>query len=414
MSDQNSPVTRQKFDKILVKFLLAEPFFSTIIRHMHKQKTEEIPTAGVSVKDATVNLYWNPDFIASLEPKKLFGLLKHECYHLIFNHVTARKQEPFILWNIATDLAINSIIPLDELPEGGLVPGILPRQNSTHLDEKMSEQAKKLSAFIASMPRNKSSEWYMEKLKSDPDIQKAAESCYGDTGFAGMDVHLDSEEMSEADKELLKGKLKQVIRQAAEKANLNNTWGSVPVSVRADILSGCGDTVDWRKAWHYFCGNKQRVDRSRTFRRINKKYPYIHPGRKTKRTSNLAIYIDQSGSVCDKSLSLFFGALNDLARNVSFKVYHFDTDVDEESSYSWRKGKKFKFPKRTKYGGTCFNAVEEHFRTIIRDYDGYIVMTDGAAAKPQNCISKRCWVLLPGTSLIFKPDRRDSIIKMKK
>jgi len=406
-------VSKEKFDKILVKFLLAEPFFSTIVRHMQKEKTNMIPTAGVTVKDSSIYLYWNPEFVASLESKKLFGLLKHECYHLIFKHVTSRKQEPHILWNIATDLAINSIIPLDELPDGGLVPGVFPKQNSSHLNEKMSNHAQKMGNFIASLPRNKASEWYMEKLMSDPEIQEAAESCFGDSGFTGMDVHIESEEMSSADKELLDGKLKQVIKQAAEKANANNTWGSVPISVRSEILVGCSDTVDWRKALHYFCGNKQRVDRSRTFRRINKKYPYIHPGRKTKRTSNLAIYIDQSGSVGNDQISLFFGALNDLAKNVSFKVFHFDTSVDDESSYSWKKGKKFKFPKRTRYGGTCFDCVEDHFRNISKKYDGYIIMTDGCAQKPKNCISKRCWVLLPGTDVLFKSDKRDSVIKMK-
>jgi predicted metal-dependent peptidase len=413
VSDIKDQITQDKFNKILVKFLLMEPFFSTIIRHMHKEKTNMIPTAGVTIKDSSIYLYWNPEFVSSLPVKKIFGLLKHECYHLIFKHITSRKQEPHLMWNIATDLAINSIIPLDELPEGGLVPGEFPVQKSTHLNEKMSKQAEKMGKFIASLPKNKASEWYMEKLMSDPDIQKAAESCYGNSGFTGMDVHIDPEDLSDADRELLDGKMRQVVKQAAEKANSNNTWGSVPINIRSEILIGCGNTVDWKKTLHYFCGNKQRLDKSRTFRRINRKYPYIHPGRKIKRTSNLAIYIDQSGSVGNDDIALFFGALNDLAKNVSFNVYHFDTNVDDNSAYKWNRGKKFKFPNRTCYGGTCFDCVEDHFRKVMKNYDGYIIMTDGCAPKPKSCISKRCWVLLPGYDIVFKPDKRDSMIKMK-
>ena len=87
-------ISDRKFDKLLVKFLLTEPFFSSIVRHMRKIKTKDIPTAGVAVVDDSISLYWNPDFIEKLTTKEFFGLLKHECYHLIFKHVTARKQDP--------------------------------------------------------------------------------------------------------------------------------------------------------------------------------------------------------------------------------------------------------------------------------------------------------------------------------
>ena len=90
---------------------------------MNKVKTNDIPTAGVTIKDDSLYLYWNPDFLDSLSTKQCFGLLKHECYHLIFKHIIKRKHDPHLLWNIATDLAINSIIPYRELPKGGFVPG---------------------------------------------------------------------------------------------------------------------------------------------------------------------------------------------------------------------------------------------------------------------------------------------------
>ena len=50
--------------------------------------------------------------------------------------------------------------------------------------------------------------------------------------------------------------------------------------------------------------------------------------------------------------------------------------------------------------------------TDCKDFDGYIVMTDGGAEKPKTCISKRCWVLLPNTQLAFQPDKRDTVVKM--
>ena len=414
-------LSESKLEKLLIKFLLDEPFFSSIIARVRKIRTLSIPTAGVSVHDNSITLYWNPNFIAKLTKRKFFGLMKHECYHLIFKHVTSRKQDPHILWNIATDLAINSIIDIDDLPDGGLYPGKPldfnrgEKEDNTPLDAKMKESAKKLSDAIASFPPGKASEWYMEKLLSDEELSQAAQDCFGDgSEGAGFDVHIDPDsEMSESDKQLVEGKVKEIIRKSAERAQRNNSWGSCSGSVRQQIVASMSDGVDWKKTLKYFCGTKQKANRSRTFRRINRKYPYIHPGRKTNHTSNLAIYIDQSGSVGDDGISAFFSTLNELARNVSFKVFHFDSNVDKGSEYPWRKGQKYRLPMRTLCGGTCFDAVEAHYRTRAAEFDGYIVMTDGCAPKPKSCISKRCWVLLPGYSLYFTPDKKDAVVSMK-
>ena len=409
-------ITDAKFDKLMVQFLLDEPFFASIVMNLKKIKTYSIPTAGVTVKENTLTLYWNPNFVSSLSQKKFFGLMKHECYHLIFQHVVSRKKDPHTLWNIATDLAINSLIDSDYLPEGGLVPGKpFKQEHMDGLPEEIIERNKKMSDFLAKLPKFKASEWYMEKLKQDKDVSKAFGDAFDDSGSgAGFDVHIDSDSsMTKSDKEVMAGKLKDIIKKSADRAQKNNSWGSVSSDVKSQIISSLQDKVNWKKTLHYFCGTKQKSNKSKTFRRINRKYPYIHPGTKVKRTSSLAIYIDQSGSVGDDGLALFFSSLSKLAKNVSFKVFHFDTTVDKKSEYAWRKGQKYNNPMRTLTGGTCFNCVEDHFRSRSREFDGYIVMTDGCAAKPKTCTSKRCWVLLPGYELYFDPDRRDAIVKME-
>ena len=408
----------EKFNKLMVQFLLDEPFFASIVINLKKVKTLSIPTAGVTVKDNTLTLYWNPNFVGKLTQKKFFGLMKHECYHLIFQHVVARKQDPHLLWNIATDLAINSLIDIDYLPEGGLIPGKKMKtfEDDSMLDASMKSKASSLSKFIETLPRLKASEWYMQVLMSNKEIQEACEDLFGggDGADAGFDVHIEADGgMSASDKEVMAGKLRDIVKKSADRAQRNNSWGSVSADVKAQIMSSINDTVDWKKTLHYFCGTKQKANKSRTFRRINRKYPYIHPGRKIRRTSSLAIYIDQSGSVGNDGLALFFASLGDLAKNVSFKVFHFDTRVDAGSEYAWRKGQKYKLPMRTLSGGTCFDCVEEHFRTRNTEFDGYIVMTDGCAPKPKSCISKRCWVLLPGYDLYFESEKRDAIVKME-
>ena len=431
-----------KLDSFLVRFLMHEPFFSTIIRSMDKVKTTRIPTAGVTAANGTLTLYWNPHFLAGLEPKQVFGLLKHECYHLIFKHCTARKQDPHLIWNFATDLAINSLIPENELPDGGLIPG--KKLDTTKItDEEYLEKMKKFSDLVASFPKCQASEWYMKQLMEDENLQdmiKQNDNCnkcggnHGDgtgqgqgsgecdgsgtspgsgAGFPGFDDHEGwGEGLSDEERQIVEGQIQETIKEAARNADSRNAWGSVPSSVQKEIRAMIKKSVDWKRVLQSFVGKRQRANKSTTHRRINRKYPYIHPGKQRNYTSSLAIYIDQSGSVGDDEIALFFGALAELAKSVTFTVYHFDVGVDAKNKFVWRKGKKNIKPHRTRSGGTCFDSVEDHFRTVTGEFDGYLILTDGCAPKPKSTVSQRCWVILPNYDLYFTPDKKDTVVSM--
>jgi len=405
-------ISEKEFDSILLKFLIEEPFFATIIRSMRLVREESISTAGVSYQDGVMTLYWSPTFVSSLSIQKIFGLLKHECYHLIFKHVTSRKQLPHDCWNIATDLAINSIIPKNELPECGLIPGVLnkmPAKDGVEIDNEQQTSVSKLKLFIASLPTGMSSEWYMEKIMSNQEIKEAINNLSGKDIFIVLDVH-DNNELSDSEKAIADQKIKNIIAQATETAN-NRSWGSVSISTKAQIEKITKVEFNWERALKYFCGHKMKSNTFKTQRKINRKYPYIHQGKKSRKTSSLAVYIDQSGSIGHDALKSFGSVLERLSKTHTFVYYYFDSAVEEESKTIWKKGKSTNFSRRLT-GGTNFDAVEDHYRKIGKDFDGYIVMTDGIAPKPQPCISKRCWVLSPGGKMIFSPDKKDHVIKM--
>ncbi|HIF38312.1 MAG TPA: hypothetical protein EYQ69_03610, partial [Gemmatimonadetes bacterium] len=187
----------------LIRLMWDEPFFAAILRGITKIKTEAIPTAGVLAKDGEVRFWWNPRFLAGLKSLQVKGLLKHECYHLIFDHTTSRRRDPHIIWNYATDLAINSLIEEVELPEGGLIPGkafkpLTPEQIE-QMGPKAADRYAKVSAKIASFPREKHSEWYFSELMKDPEIKEAIEQAQGMGGkslsqaLADGDVSVDED-----------------------------------------------------------------------------------------------------------------------------------------------------------------------------------------------------------------------------
>jgi predicted metal-dependent peptidase len=396
-----------KLSNHLVKMLLKEPFFATVLRDMAKVKTESIPTAGVTVREGELNLFWNPMFFAGLKGPHVTGVLKHECWHLILKHCTSRKQDMHFLWNIATDLAINSMLPLNEMPDCGLLPG-RPLDLSHLQDPSSIEKWKKVSDLIESFPTKMASEWYMEKLKQDEEVSKILQE---GSGEFSMDDHDGWGDMSDEDRQVAEGKLRKILKDAVRKSDRTGQWGTVSSDQREMLRQIVSNAIDWKKVLHNFCGRSQRADRYNTHRRINRKYPYIHPGSKRRRTATVAIYMDQSGSVSDEDVTMFFGALGMLGKLTNFILYPFDWTVDDENVVKWKRGRSHP-PVRTSCGGTNFVAVENHVKKHMGEFDGHIILTDGGAADPGPSKQRRCWVLLPGCSLPFKPHRGDIVVTM--
>jgi len=400
--------------KYLVDFLWTEPFYSRILRSLNKIESTTIPTAGVSAADGNITLWWNREFMAGLPKKHIIGLLKHECLHLVFGHTTERRKEPHLIWNYATDLAINSTIPRHELPDGGLIPGEylnLDKDQKENMSEKEIETFEKLSNLIGSLPTNKTSEYYFEKLMSDDDIKEMLSSEGGDLKIS-FDDHDGWDNIPDEQKELIKGKIKEIIKEAAQEAN-NRNWGSITSETRQEIMKMLSNEIKWESLLKRFCGFTKRDERISSVRKLNRKYPGIHSGYKKIYKPMIAVYIDESGSVSDQELAKFYAELDNLSNRTDFYVYKFDHQVDEKSSFLWKKKTRPNM-KRSLVGGTSFDAVTKHAIENKKKFDGYIVLTDGGAPKPR--ISKglkRCWVLATGCQLMFKADKSDIVINVK-
>jgi predicted metal-dependent peptidase len=147
--------------------------------------------------------------------------------------------------------------------------------------------------------------------------------------------------------------------------------------------------VDWKKMLRYFVRTSQRADKRSTPRRLNKRFPKIHPGKRVRRQAKIAIPIDQSGSVDDGMLAAFYAELDTLAQFAEFTVIPFDTRVAEDKVYVWKKGERRKW-ERVMCGGTCFNAPTRYVNE--RNFDGVIVLTDMCAPKPIASKCQRMWL----------------------
>jgi len=361
-------MTEFDLNKHVHRLLMDEPFFAALSRRVDKRIDKSIPTAGVRVNPTSghFEMLYNPDFFEELPDIQRKGVLKHEFYHLIFEHVTGRKPTGINpkAWNIATDLAINSHL-MGELPEMCCLPGQKPFED-----------------YEVGL----SSEAYLEQLKQDHDKQSGGGE--GGEGDGQFDSHEGWDEVDQQTKEIAKERLKDTLKKAAEEA-ANQGWGTVSQQVRKDIMDRIQTKVDWRKMMRYFVKTSQRASKQSSIKHINKRYPYIHAGRKVNRTAKIAISIDQSGSVSDQMLNAFFNELSNLAKYAEFTVVPFDDTVFEDKVYVWKKGERKKW-ERVLSGGTNFDAPTDYVNK--HNFDGHIILTDLMAPKPKPSKCQRMWM----------------------
>lgn len=423
-----------------IAFMQRSPFYCEISRSIRKVETRKVPTAGVcfNVKADEFQLLYNPDYFDSLTLKQACSLFEHEFNHIVFGHLTTRKLEPHNVANIAQDLAINSLIetnnknePVDEIiPEGWFLPG--RAFDFSKVDPaKVDPLALKMSEFIKNLPKLKSSEFYFAELMQNEDakdyIEKyhamqpvgaggdddsdgapgGDENCGGGdpSGMGKSDSHNWSnvpEEMREYIEERAKNIVKKGVRAADQQ---QNGWGNIPAEIREEIRRLVSNAVDWKSVLKQFVGNLVPYGRATSIKKISRKYPFIHPGIKRNRTAKLLIAIDQSGSVTNEWLEEFFGTLATLNKKVTIDVLPFDCEADPADIQTWAKGKQTD-PKRTKCGGTDFNAPTEIFNAPENRgrWEALIICTDGQAPQPVQCRRKRAWVLAKGCELAFQTD----------
>ena len=399
-----------KFDlnRHTARLLMNEPFFAALSRRIDKKPSTAVPTAGVRVNPDTgqFEMIYNPTFFAGLPDHHKAGILKHEFYHLVFEHVTGRLPEGGMtrIWNFATDLAINSHL-LNELPEGALIPGkagtpfedmavgLSAEQYLVLLKKKQEEEEGQGDEGEGGQGNDQTGDG-----AGDGDGQGDAQAGDGSGGGSLADQEEwdnhdgwcgEGTETDNTANEIAKQRLKEAVKKAAEEASKANSWGTVPAECRKEILDKLTATVDWKKVLRYFIKTSQRANRSSTVKRVNRRYAYVHPGKKVNRVAKIAISIDQSGSVDDGMLAKFYAELNKLASLAEFTVVPFDTEVAEDAVYVWKKGETRK-RERVRYGGTDFNPPTKWVNE--RGFDGHIILTDLMAPKPIASKCQRMWM----------------------
>jgi predicted metal-dependent peptidase len=395
---------REKIIKTKLDLNSSHPFFSYIILNMRIIENENCPSMAIS---EIGDLIYQPKFVEDLVAKNkdyLKSVLCHEAMHVAMLTFARQGNRDHMLWNMATDLAINWLILQEgfHLPEGCLLPDRNGRfafngqgGKKVEIDiskmcaeeiydalEKHAEKIKVSYAVEGSDGDSESQNGSGEGGDSDGKSKDKNKSGKGNSNgeYKGQfDRHMKSKGMTNAQKNENARKWKQVTADATAKAKAR---GTLPAHLERILNELLDPEVDWRDKLRHFI--TKDLPSNFTYRMPARKYfsSGIYYPKLLRENIDVCAAIDVSGSIGPKEYNKFMSELMGIVRGfeqINLRVIYWATSVEPEDDISIRKGEEDTIltyhPKNS--GGTTMSCVHEYIKEKGYRPSVVVYLTDG-------------------------------------
>lgn len=330
------------------------PFFATLCLFARFIRDEHIPTACTDGKD----VYYNPDYLASLSPVQLETTILHEVLHAALMHVIRCGTREGVRWNVAADIVVNGILAADSDLE--LAPGSIREPSLEHLP------VEEIYELISAPPK--------------PQCPNCLRPGPGGPGRARR-IH----------------DIEAYWRDALHKARTlaeSKSQGSLPGNLLRHIERVSAPQIDWRAAlWRFVV--RTPVDFIGYDRR------FLHAGLYLDaldgETVRVFVAVDTSGSISERLLAVFMAEVHGILRtypHIEMTLYYADAAV--HGPYVLGSGDVPPAPKGG--GGTSFapffKEVEEQRQGL--EQLACVYLTDGYGTFPEAPGVPVLWVVRPG------------------
>lgn len=336
-----------ELDNAIAELIKSEPFFGYLLLRMRKHlDSKKVPTAGVNITSKGINLYVNPEFFASQTHEQRKAVIKHECMHILHNHI-ARSMKSKLnhhVDNIAMDCAINQYIK--DLPEMCVT--------LDSFNKALKVNALPYHAF----------EYYRKLFKENAKVKQMEGEM--DDHSLWEESDLTPEEVSEREK--------QAIKTAK-----GDAAGNISSELDSLINERLKSTVNWKSQLKSFFTNAEEVVQEETRKKRNRRYGILYPGQRSVPKLKIAICVDTSGSVSDLMLSQFFAELMHISQVGNCEMWVIEADCEVKSFYKFDKKAKVTFKGR---GGTAYQPAIDKAKEL--GCDGIIYFGDGDSADTPN------------------------------
>ncbi len=378
----------EKIKKANIKLQGRSPFFSYLALYLkcRRAKDGELPPwAGIGV-DIRGVLYYHEKWINKLTDEEMIGVLAHEIGHLALLHLVRRKNREPEKWNIATDLATNSLLIKNDfsLPKSGCIPDY-----NDSIEFPPHIFGKKV---IVKEVSKKTAEDLFGEL---PDVKREGNDSGDGDGNGGWDIHNEGDGDGDGKDKGQKGQgksrpltpteikeLEEKWRDRIEEALMNSkAKGNVPVGMERYFEELRKSQINWRALLFRYI--QDMIPRDYTWAKKSKKSvacrTYLPSY--TKEKVDVVITIDTSGSIGQIELTDFISEIVGMARAFqnSINMRLLTHDVDVQDDYEIKNGniEKIKKIQIKGGGGTSHEPVFDYIKEKIRKTKGVISFTDG-------------------------------------
>lgn len=348
---------KDRISTILERWFIQEPaLFQIICTHKIQENTkmECIVRSGRRVVE------YNPGYVAQMSDEGLDEALRTEAVRILLKHPYERRPDGCSQQAIAMGSNVSigdnykyGSFNIETPADFDLAPGMPYEWYSRKIQEMLGESEGQGDADISSTngsagKYNSIAELWDEDAMTVTMIDKVIENCAGSNSWG-----------------TLAGKFAEMLK-ASTRAKIN--WHNVLSGFRASILSS---------------------KRCLTRMRPNRRYCFDQMGSKRQYDTRLLVAVDVSGSISSKSLSYFYGIINNVFRYgiETVDVIQFDCGVRYLQSLK----KAVKEVKVTGRGGTSFQEPVDYAHE--NNYDGLLILTDGYAPQPAIPDGMRCKII---------------------
>jgi predicted metal-dependent peptidase len=380
ISKYESPRVRIK--KGRTQLLLNHPFFGTMLYRLKDRECRSIETMATDGK----SLFYNPEFVDSLNMGQLLGVLAHEVLHPALQHHTRRGKRDPKQWNVACDYVINPVV-MDAglaLPEGALyeyrfrdlcaerVYNMLAQEQ----DDQQSGQGQQGDGSASSntgqgqgVPDGSDQQQSSGKSPSAPSTPGGFGQVLDAQIEEGSEGATPNDQLAEQRREWA-----QAVQDATTVAKMA---GKLPGGAERLFEAAESGKVDWREHLRQsFC---QTTPRDYSWSRPNRRLlssGYILPGIVKEGVGEIVIAVDCSGSIAQRELSLFVAEMEEIISEhqpEKVHVLYFDESVQRADTFD--QGVQVEVQPKGG-GGTNFCCVFEHVEDNAMQPQTVIFFTD--------------------------------------
>jgi len=345
--------TSLRIQKARTALVLDHPFFGSLLFRLKGRESRSIKTMATD----GVSLFYNPEFVETLNSAALAGTLAHEVMHPALHHHMRRSGRDLKRWNVACDYAINPLLIEAglSLPEGVL------------LDNRFRGMSAEQIYNLLETESESDQDSENEKEKREPqgngamDAPPSEPSAPVTEGGIGQVLDASPADGEPTTVEEQRREWDVAVNQAIAAAR---QAGKLPVGLDRTLKGASEAEVDWRELLRRLWSDTTPADYS--WLRPNRRHLWTGlylPGVEREGAGEIAIAVDCSGSVSARQLRLFEAEARSILegqRPERVYVLYFDAAVHKVETYE--AGERIEL-KPVGGGGTefgpCFEWLDE-------------------------------------------------------